>query len=378
MADLVVVAMSGGVDSSVAAALLKEQGFRVMGVTLNVWPETNLVEADTRHNACCSLESVEDARRVADLLGIPHYTLNFREIFDQSVIQDFLQEYARGRTPNPCVRCNRFVKFEALMAQARSLGAEYLATGHYARAGRTGSGRYTLLKARDASKDQSYALSYLTQEQLAHTLFPLGELEKTETRSIAAKLGLVTAAKPDSQEICFVPDNDYAGFLRRRLPSVSEPGPILDASGDRIGTHPGIAFYTVGQRKGLGLAAGRPMYVLEIIPERNAIVVGERDRLYSPGLVAEDLNWVSIEQPSETIRVAARIRYRAAEVPATAHLRGDGALEVQFDEPQRAVSPGQAVVLYQGDAVVAGGTIVKVQSSRDATCRVSTTGCRQL
>lgn len=361
MSALVVVAMSGGVDSSVAAALLKEQGYRVMGVTLNVWPETGLVEADTRHNACCSLESVEDARRVADLLGIAHYTLNFREIFDQTVIQDFLREYLRGRTPNPCVRCNRFVKFEALMAKARSLDAEFLATGHYARIGRSESGRCTLRKAADASKDQSYALYSLTQQQLARTLFPLGEMEKSETRRIAAQLGLVTAAKPDSQEICFVQNDDYAGFLRGRIPSAARPGPILDEGGEQIGTHPGIAFYTVGQRKGLGLAARQPLYVLKIVPERNAIVVGEREGLYSPGLTAEDLNWVSLEQPAEPIRVAARIRYRATEVPATARVLEDGTLAVEFDEPQRAVSPGQAVVLYQGDAVAVGGTIAKAQ-----------------
>ncbi|MHB8991255.1 MAG: tRNA 2-thiouridine(34) synthase MnmA [Chloroflexota bacterium] len=362
MAGLVVVAMSGGVDSSVAAALLKQQGYDVMGITLNVWPEKSLVEADTRHSACCSLDSVEDARRVADLVGIPHYTLNFRDIFDRTVIEDFAQEYLRGRTPNPCVRCNRFVKFDALLAKARSLGAEWLATGHYARVGRSEGGRYLLRKAVDGSKDQSYALYSLTQEQLAHTLFPLGGMEKSETRRIAAKLGLVTAEKPDSQEICFVPDNDYSGFLRRRIPSAARPGPILDRKGEVLGTHPGIAFFTVGQRKGLGLASGDPLYVLEIIPERNAVVVGKREALYSPGLIAEDLNWVSVEQPAEPIRVEARIRYRAVAVPAAARMQEEGRLLLEFDEPQRAVSPGQSVVLYQGDRVVAGGTIERAIS----------------
>ncbi|MGE5618191.1 MAG: tRNA 2-thiouridine(34) synthase MnmA [Sphingomonadaceae bacterium] len=361
---MVVVAMSGGVDSSVAAALLNQQGYDVVGVTLNVWPEKSLVEADTRHNACCSLDSVEDARRVADLLGIPHYTLNFRDVFDRTVIEDFAREYLRGRTPNPCVRCNRFVKFDALLAKSRALGAEYLATGHYARVARSDEGRYVLRRAVDASKDQSYALYSLTQEQLAHTLFPLGEMEKTETRRIAARLGLITARKPDSQEICFVPDNDYARFLRQRIPSAARPGPILDQRGEVLGTHPGIAFFTVGQRKGLGLASSTPLYVLEIIPERNAVVVGERDALYSAGLIAGDVNWVSMEEPSGPVRVDARIRYRAPEVPAMARVQGDGSLLVEFDEPQRAVSPGQAVVLYQGDRVVAGGTIERAVSGQ--------------
>lgn len=345
-----------------AAALLKQQGYEVLGVTLNLWPRQSLVEADSRRSPCCSLEAVEDARRVADLLGIPHYTLNFQELFDQSVVQDFLQEYTRGRTPNPCIRCNRFVKFGALLVKARALGAEYLATGHYARVGRLESGRFALRKALHGSKDQSYALYSLTQEQLAHTLFPLGELEKAQTRRIAAELGLVTAAKPDSQETCFVPHNDYAGFVRQRVPAAARPGPILNREGEVLGSHPGIALFTVGQRKGLGIAGGKPLYVLEIIPGRNAIVVGEEEELYSPGLIADDLNWVSVGEPSEAIRVAAKIRYRAAEVPALARMQEDGTLAIEFDEPQRAVSPGQAVVLYQGDLVVAGGTIVRAIS----------------
>jgi len=364
VSDLVVVAMSGGVDSSVAAVLLKEQGYRVVGVTLNLLPRTDLVTADTRQNACCSLEAVEDARRVADRIGIPHYTLNFREIFEQAVVSDFLQEYLRGRTPNPCIRCNKHVKFGALLSVARSLGARFLATGHYARISQALSGRYVLSRAVDRSKDQSYALYSLTQEQLAHTLFPLGGLEKSDTRRIALEIGLVTAGKPDSQEICFVPDGDYAGFIRDRDSRAVHPGPILDEDGRRIGTHPGVAFFTVGQRKGLGVATGRPMYVLRIEAERNAIVVGEREGLYSGGLLAEDVTWVSMEATSEPFRVAVQIRYRAPEVPATARLMDGGLLSVSFDEPQRAVSPGQAVVLYKGDDVVAGGTIVESYRER--------------
>ncbi len=357
MSPLVVVAMSGGVDSSVAAALLKQQGYDLIGVTLNVWPEQPLVEADTRRTACCSLDAVDGARRVADLLGFPHYTLNFREIFDRAVIQDFVAEYAAGRTPNPCVRCNRFVKFQALLEKARALGAEYLATGHYARIGRSPDGRFTLSRAADGSKDQSYALYSLTQEQLARTLFPLGGQTKKETRRLAAEMGLATADKPESQEICFVQDNDYAGFLRTREPSVVRPGPIRDRDGRQLGTHSGIAFYTVGQRKGLGIATGKPLYVVDILPEENAVVVGELESGYSGRLIAVDLNWVSTAPTLQPLRVAAKIRYRAPAVPATAHLLEDGRLQVEFDEPQRAITPGQAVVLYNGDDVVVGGTI---------------------
>ncbi|HEX2988639.1 MAG TPA: tRNA 2-thiouridine(34) synthase MnmA [Chloroflexota bacterium] len=351
--------MSGGVDSSVAAALLKQQGYDLIGVTLNVWPEQSLVEADTRRSACCSLDAVDGARRVADLLDFPHYTLNFREIFDRNVIRDFVSEYAAGRTPNPCVRCNRFVKFEALLDKARSLGAEFLATGHYARIGRSSEGRYVLGRAVDDSKDQSYALYSLTQEQLAHTLFPLGGQTKKETRRIAAEMGLATADKPESQEICFVQDNDYTGFLRARDPSVVKPGPIKDRDGHVLGSHSGIAFYTVGQRKGLGIATGKPLYVVEIVPEENAIVVGELESVYSHGLVAGDLNWVSTAECQEPLRVEAKIRYRATAVPATACVVEVGRLRVEFDDPQRAVTPGQAVVLYNGDDVVVGGTILR-------------------
>ena len=358
MSAVVVVAMSGGVDSSVAAAMLKQQGYDLIGVTLNVWPEQSMEEADTRQSACCSLDAVEGARRVAEQLDIPHYTLNFRDVFDRTVIQDFVAEYSAGRTPNPCVRCNRFVKFDALLERARALGADFLATGHYARVGRTSAGRYTLSRGVDGSKDQSYALYSLTQGQLAGTLLPLGGQTKKETRRIAADMGLPTADRPESQEICFVPDNDHWSFLRRRDPSVARPGPILDPEGRVVGTHPGIAFYTVGQRKGLGIANVKPLYVVEIVPDENAVIVGEVERLLSCGLVAGDLNWVSLGETSELLRVEAKIRYRAAGVPATARLKEDGSLTVEFDDPQRAVTPGQAVVLYIGDDVVVGGTII--------------------
>lgn len=362
MSELVVVAMSGGVDSSVAAALLKEQGYDVIGVTMDLWPRKSMVEADTRHNVCCSLESVDDARRVADRLGVPHYTLNFRDVFDREVVRNFLTEYARGRTPNPCIRCNRFVKFEALMVKAMAWGASYVATGHYARVERSADGRMLLKKAVHGEKDQSYALYSLTQQQLAHTLFPLGEMEKAQTRRMAADLGLGTAEKPESQELCFVPDGDYLGYISTQLPSTAMTGPIRDLRGEVVGTHPGISFFTVGQRKGLGIAAERPLYVVEILPEENTVVVGEWEELYSRGLLADDVNWISAEPPAGPTRLNAKIRYRSAEVPSTVAPDEDGAVRIEFDEPQRAISPGQAVVLYDGDAVVGGGTIVRAIS----------------
>lgn len=355
--------MSGGVDSSVAAALLLEQGFNVIGITLILWPETDSAEAELRHSACCSLDAVGDARQVADRLGIPHYTLNVRDLFGRTVIQNFLEEYQAGRTPNPCVRCNRYVKFEGLLAKARALGARYLATGHYARIGRSADGRFTLRKALDSTKDQSYALCFLTQEQLAHTLFPLGESTKLEVRGIAARLGLATAEKPESQEICFVP-GDYGEYLRQMAPWAVRPGPIRDVNGEPKGTHQGIAFYTVGQRKGLGVAAGKPLYVVDIDPEENAVIVGGWEDAHAQGLIADDLNWVSAPEQEGQIDVGVRIRYRASEAPAKAQLQSDGTLLVEFAEPQRAVTPGQAVVLYQGDVVVAGGTIKKAISRR--------------
>ncbi len=362
MPEIVVTAMSGGVDSSVAAALLVQQGYSVIGVTMNLWPRKSIVEADNRHSVCCSLESVDNARRVADRLGIPHYTLNFREIFDREVVRNFVQEYARGRTPNPCIRCNRYVKFEALLRKAIGLGARYVATGHYARVDRGAGGRFRLRKALHGEKDQSYALYSLTQEQLAHTLFPLGEMPKSETRRIAAELGLATADKPESMELCFVPDGHYGSFVSEKLPSAARPGPIRNVRGDVVGSHPGVALFTIGQRKGLGVASGRPLYVVDILPDENTIVVGEEQDLVSHGLDAEDMNWVSAERPESPVRITAKIRYRASEVPAVVEAGPDATARIVFDDPQRAVSPGQAVVLYDGDAVLGGGTILRAIS----------------
>ena len=354
----VVVGMSGGVDSSVAAALLKEQGYDVVGVTLNLSARLTVDEEVERDDACCTLAAVEDARRVADQLGIDHYCLNFREIFARRVVDNFVEEYRRGRTPNPCIRCNDYVKFEAVLVKARALGAEYVATGHYARIERDeASGRYLLKRGLDPRKDQSYVLYVLTQSELAHTLLPLGSMAKAETRELARQLGLQVADKPDSQEICFVVDNDYGHFLARVAPDVVRPGPVLDLEGRQIGEHRGVAFYTVGQRRGLGIAAREPLFVVEIDAARNAVVVGPEAALYRDELIAEAANLISVGRVDTPLRVEAKVRYRMPaatgllDQPAPDHLR------LRFDRPQRAVTPGQSLVCYQGDLVVGGGTI---------------------
>lgn len=355
----IVVAMSGGVDSSVTAALLQREGHEVIGITLNVWPkELSALGEDERTRACCGVSAVEDARRVADLLGIPYYVLNFRDLFRDVVINDFIREYARGRTPNPCVRCNRGVKFRPLLARAVALGAEFMATGHYVRRDYDpGTGRYRLLKAVDPHKDQSYVLFPLTQFELSRTLFPLGEYPKSETRRLAEELGLPVAHKPESQEICFVPGNDYKQFLREQMPQVANPGPILDTRGCVLGMHQGVAFYTVGQRKGLALTTSQPMYVVAIDPELNVVVVGDRNELYAQDLIADDFNAVALPELMGPLRVMARIRYHMQEAPATLYPLPDGRLHVRFDEPQRAITPGQSAVFYDGDVVLGGATI---------------------
>ncbi|MHB9090046.1 MAG: tRNA 2-thiouridine(34) synthase MnmA [Chloroflexota bacterium] len=361
MARKVVVAMSGGVDSSVAAALLLEQGFDVVGVTLNVWPKVVPGSAE-RENACCSLSAVEDARRVADQLGIAHYTLNFRDIFAGTVIEDFVSEYAAGRTPNPCIRCNEHVKFDALLRRALALDADYLATGHYARVAYDATrGRYLLRRGADSAKDQAYVLYTLTQAQLAHALFPLGGLTKAETRARASALGLTVALKAESQEICFVPDNDYGAFLRDYAGLRPQSGPIVDRSGTVLGQHRGLAYYTVGQRRGLGLSGGEPYYVVALDPADNRLIVGREHELYACRLVADRVNFIAVAELSGPTAVQAKVRYRAAEAAAVAEMAGPDALSVTFTGPQRAPAPGQAVVLYQGDLVLGGGTIRGVE-----------------
>jgi tRNA-specific 2-thiouridylase len=357
--------MSGGVDSSVTAALLAEAGYRVIGITLNVWPENEGLAVIEREDACCALGAVEDARRVCSALGVPHYVVNFRDVFRRHVIDNFVEEYRRGRTPNPCVRCNQFIKFDALLAKADALGADYVATGHYARIIRTPSGRFALSRALDQKKDQSYVLYVMTQERLARSLFPLGELSKDDARRIARERGLHVAGKPESQDICFVPTRNYRDYLRQHDEHAARPGQILDLQGRVVGHHEGVAFYTLGQRRGLGIASGRPLFVVDIWADTNTLVVGEEAALYQTETCVDQLNWMAIERLGGPLRVTAKARYRAEEVPATVepnpsstgdYPESEAAL-VRFDEPQRALTPGQTIVFYDGDIVVGGGTI---------------------
>lgn len=354
----VIVGMSGGVDSSVTAGLLVEQGYDVVGITLNLWPELDGAEADPREDACCALGAVEDARRVADRLGIRYYVMNFRDVFEEKVVKNFIGEYARGRTPNPCVRCNQFIKFDALLAKAALFGADYVATGHYVRVEQSAeTGRWLLRTAADPSKDQSYVLYVMTQDRLARALFPLGALTKADTRRLAAEWRLPVAKKPESQDICFVPYRRYGEFLERHAPEALREGPIVDTRGQRIGTHQGIALHTIGQRRGLNISVREPRYVTRLDAATNTVVVGTVDDLARTECRLDEVNWVQIPEPSEPIRTLARIRYRAELVPATVHAEPGGRARVLFDEPQRAVTPGQAVVFYDGEYVVGGGTI---------------------
>ena len=354
----VVCAMSGGVDSSLTAALLVEQGYEVIGVTMRLAEESR--EAEDCDRGCCSLSSVDDARRVCEIIGIPHYAMNFRELFQEKVINYFLDEYARGRTPNPCIACNRYVKFEGLLQRARELGAEYVATGHYARIAQDETGRFLLQKGVDVTKDQSYALYHLNQQSLAHFLLPLGGFTKVHTRELAEQYHLPVAHKPDSQEIGFVPHDDYQAYLRAHRSEGLRPGDIVDRAGHVLGQHAGVPLYTIGQRKGLGIAAAAPLYVVALDMAKNQVIVGGKDEVYAGGLIAEDLNWIAIDALMEPIEVAAKIRYGRREGAATVAPLADGRVQVTFAEPQRAVTPGQSVVFYQGDTVVGGGVIAEV------------------
>ena len=352
-----VVAMSGGVDSSVAALLCLEAGHEVIGMTMQIWPDAP-GEVFEREGGCCSLSAVEDARRVCSVLGIPHYVTNLKHEFEEEVIGEFIEEYAQGRTPNPCITCNKAVKFGHLLRKARELEADYLATGHYARVARDDAGRYLLMKSPDESKDQSYALYSLDQDQLAHALFPVGSLDKRDVRRMARERELPTSAKPESQDICFITDGDYRDFLRQRRPEAFSPGAIEDTGGRTVGSHAGIAHFTVGQRKGLGIASGRPMYIVDIRPDTNTVVVGTWEESLDRGFLADDCNWIEFERPCGPFRADAKIRYRSNPAPASVTPRDDGAVEACFDRPQRAVTPGQAAVFYHGDIVVGGGTII--------------------
>jgi tRNA-specific 2-thiouridylase len=351
--------MSGGVDSSVAALLLIEQGYEVVGVTLKLWdsPEEELA-CSSADKGCCSLSDIEDARMVALRLGIPHYVLNFKDVFRHDVVDYFAKEYANGRTPNPCIACNKFIKMGGMLDKALAMGFDYIATGHYARIIHNKAiGRYELHRGLSGSKDQSYVLYNFTQKQLEHTLMPLGEMEKTKVREIAAQHGMLTAGKPDSQEICFVPDNDYPSFLERYTNEMSQPGNFMDKAGNVLGTHKGIAHYTIGQRKGLGKAFGKPMFVTDINPATNTVVLGDENEVFGTRLIAGDLNFIAIQGITEPIRAAAKIRYSAREALVTVTPYSDNTVIVDFDEPQRAITPGQSIVFYHGDNVLGGGII---------------------
>jgi tRNA-uridine 2-sulfurtransferase len=361
----VVVGMSGGVDSSMAAALLKDEGYDVIGVTLQIWPSA----APEVEGGCCSITAIDDARRVAFQLGIPHYVLNFRSIFEENVINYFTESYLSGETPNPCLMCNRIVRWGEFLQKAKGLGAQYIATGHYAQVHKDPkSGRFLLCRSVDTWKDQTYMLYTLTQDQLEHTLFPLAEYKKDHLRQMAEERGLIRVArKPDSQEICFIPDDDYASFVRGRAEGRIQPGNFVDKRGKILGKHQGLINYTVGQRKGLGVTFGKPMFVIGFNVERNEVVLGEDPEVYSSSLLATDLNWISIPELHEGITVEAKIRYKAPaarakiipiENPETIRGAIGSVVRVEFEKPQRAITPGQAVVFYQEEVVVGGGKII--------------------
>lgn len=361
----VVVGMSGGVDSSVAAYLLKEQGYEVIGVTMQIWQdeEQTLIE---ENGGCCGLSAIDDARRVAQELDIPYYVMNFKKEFKCNVMDYFVQEYISGRTPNPCIVCNRYVKWESLLKRSMEIGADYIATGHYARVDQLPNGRFSLRMSKTSAKDQTYALYNLTQFQLSHTLMPVGEYEKEEIREIAARLNLPIANKPDSQEICFIPDKDYAGFIEREVnlnpklqTNFPKRGNFVTRDGEVIGPHKGITHYTIGQRKGLNLSMGRPVFVTEIRPETGEVVIGQNEDVFTNELVCTELNFMSVENVTEPIRVMAKIRYSHKGEWCTLFKIEEDKIKCVFEKPVRAVTPGQAVVFYDGEYVLGGGTILK-------------------
>ncbi len=354
----VVVGMSGGVDSSVAAYLLKEEGYDVIGVTMQIWQDEDNDIRGT-NGGCCGLTAVDDARKVAEALEIPYYVMNFKQEFKHYVMDYFVEEYLQGRTPNPCIACNRHVKWEALLTRCLSIGADYIATGHYARIARLANGRLAIRNSVTATKDQTYALYGLTQEQLAHTLMPVGDYEKADIRDMAEKAGLPVAHKPDSQEICFVPDNDYAGFIDRtaegRIPG---EGNFVDEDGCVLGRHKGITHYTIGQRRGLELPMGERVYVTRICPETNEVVIGKNEDLFTKKVLCRKVNYMSIEDLTEPRHVLGKIRYNHKGAYCTIEKLPDGSVLADFEEPVRAAAPGQSICFYDGEYVLGGGIIV--------------------
>jgi tRNA-uridine 2-sulfurtransferase len=354
MKKKVMLGMSGGVDSSVAALLLQKAGYEVTGVTLRLRPDELMSE---KEGGCCSLSDIDDARRVCYQLGIDHMVLNFTELFERDVIAPFAAQYEAGRTPNPCIACNRHIKFSAMLDRAELLGFDYVATGHYALIERTAEGRW-LLKKSPAAKDQSYVLYMLTQRQLAHTLLPVGGYSKPEIRAMAQEAGLTVARKKDSQEICFVEDNNYGKFLERYTGRAAKPGNFIDKNGNVIGRHRGVMYYTVGQRKGLGMSFGKPMYVTDIDAEHNTVTLGEERERYTSALTAEDLNFIPFDTLEQPMDAWVKVRYSAPPAKAKLLPLQDGRVRVEFESPQKSVAPGQAVVFYDGDIVLGGGTIL--------------------
>ena len=357
MKEKVVVGMSGGVDSSVAAYLLKEQGYDVIGVTMQIWEDEEQQRTE-ENGGCCGLSAVDDARRVADRLEIPYYVMNFKQEFQKKVVDYFVEEYLAGRTPNPCIACNRYVKWESLLKRSMEIGADYIATGHYARIAKLPNGRFAIRNSVTARKDQTYALYNLTQFQLAHTLMPIGEYEKDQVRRIAQEAGLPVAAKPDSQDICFVPDGDYAAFLKKkageRMPG---EGDFVTRDGTVLGKHKGITHYTIGQRKGLGLSMGEPVFVSELRPKTNQVVVGEETQVFKKELLCDHLNFMGMEDLEEPRKVWTKVRYAHKGQWCRIEKQGRDLIRAEFEEPVRAITPGQAVVFYEGEYVLGGGII---------------------
>ena len=360
MSKKALIAMSGGVDSSVSAALMIKEGYDCIGVTMKLYENETVGMA--KESTCCSLSDTEDARKVCSRLGMPYYVLNFKEDFAAQVIDRFVAAYEAGDTPNPCIDCNRYMKFDKLYQRAKELDCDYIVTGHYARVEYDETtGRYLLKKSKNEAKDQSYVLAFLDQEQLKHTIFPLGGfVSKEEVREIAETHGFVNARKHDSQDICFVPEGNYADFMKQYTGKEYPVGDFVTTDGKKLGEHKGIIRYTIGQRKGLGLALPAPMYVCRKDMEKNEVILSSEDALFTTTCIVDEFNWIAYDEPKEPVRVTAKTRYRAKEAPATARVRSDGRVELVFDEPQRAITTGQAAVLYDGENVVGGGTIVEV------------------